>query len=107
MAKKLANGQARAWLVVAAVGLLVILVVLVLGLFGRLGAGQDVLDQARPAFTEERVAGDRAAITMVSSIVDLAIRSPRSGAGPRPRCPSSWPSSRSRPGCPNHRSWPR
>jgi hypothetical protein len=63
---------ARAWFVVALVGLVVIALVLVLGLTSRLGAGQDLLDAASPAFTSERVAGDRAGVNFVSSYVDLA-----------------------------------
>lgn len=72
MTTKLRSSQSRAWLVVALVGVIVVVLVLALGLFSRLGAGQDVLDEARPAFTEERVAGSRAGIRMVSQIVDLA-----------------------------------
>jgi hypothetical protein len=62
----------RAWFVVALVGLVVIVLVLVLGLSSRLGAGQDLLDAAEPAFTTERVAGDRAGVDFVSKYVDLA-----------------------------------
>ena len=82
MIHRLANKQSLAWLIVALVGVVVVVLVLGLNLFGRLGAGQDVLDEARPAFTEERVQGDRAGITIVSQIVDLAdpIATPRGGA---------------------------
>jgi len=59
-----------AWSVVVVVGILV--VVLGAVLYPRLRNGQRLLDDARPAFTPERVAGDRAGITMVSAIVDLA-----------------------------------
>ena len=68
----LRDGAARAWLAVALVGAVVVALVLALQLIPRLGGGQDVLDDARPAFTDERVAGDRAGITIVSQIVDLA-----------------------------------
>lgn len=69
----LVSGAAsRAWLVVAAVGLLVVVIVLALSLIGRLSAGQDVLDGLGPAMTSERVAGTRAGIDQVSRIVDLA-----------------------------------
>ena len=57
---------------VAAVGLLVIVLVFALGLFKRMDAADELLDDARPAFTEERVQGDIAGINMVSSIVDMA-----------------------------------
>ena len=60
------------WLVVLLVGVIVLAVVLGLQLFPRLGAGDRVLDNARPAFTAERVAGDRAGINYVSTVVDLA-----------------------------------
>lgn len=61
-----------AWGLVTAVGVVIIvLVVGILGLFNRLGAGQKVLDAAAPAFTEERVAGHVPAITIVSQITDL------------------------------------
>jgi hypothetical protein len=63
---------ARAWIGVALVGLVVIVLVLVLGLVPRLGAGQDVLDAAKPALVPERVAGDRAGIDFISKYVDLA-----------------------------------
>lgn len=77
------GGSARAWLVVVAVGVLVEVVVFGLALFPRLTDGQDLLDAAEPAFTDERVAGDRAGITMVSRIVDTAdpLATPGGGAG--------------------------
>jgi hypothetical protein len=62
----------RAWLVVALVGLVVIVLVLALRLGARLGAGQDLIDAAKPAITDERVAGDRAGIDFISRYVDLA-----------------------------------
>lgn len=70
------------WGVVAGAGVVVIVLVLGLGLFGRLGGGDELLDDAKPAFTDERVAGDRAGITIVSQIVDMAdpIATPEGGA---------------------------
>jgi hypothetical protein len=62
----------RAWLAVALVGLVVIVLVLALGLVPRLAAGQHVIDAAKPALTGERVAGDRAGIDFISKYVDLA-----------------------------------
>jgi hypothetical protein len=61
-----------AWGVVIAVGALVVILVFALALFPRLSAGQNLLDDARPMFNADRVAGDRAAINMVSTVVDLA-----------------------------------
>jgi hypothetical protein len=60
------------WGVVLTVGITVVAVVLGLRLIPRLNAGQHVLDSARPAFTRERVATDRAGIDIVSKVVDLA-----------------------------------
>ena len=60
-----AAGRAHAkalWGLVTVVGVLVIAMVLVLQLIPRLDAGQKVLDDARPAFTDQRVVGDRAGI---------------------------------------------
>jgi hypothetical protein len=76
------RGPARAWLVVVLVGVLVELVVFGLQLFPRLNAGQDVLDAARPAFTDDRVAGNSAGIGIVSKVVDTAdpLVTPRGGA---------------------------
>ncbi|MDE0805817.1 MAG: hypothetical protein OSA99_21135, partial [Acidimicrobiales bacterium] len=74
-------GEATAtWSVVVVVGL----VVVVLGavLYPRLDGGQELLDDAAPAFDAERVEGDRAGITIVSQIVDLAdpLVTPNGGA---------------------------
>ena len=41
------------------------------GTVSRLDAGQDVLDGARPIFTEERIVGDRVGITMIGNVADL------------------------------------
>jgi hypothetical protein len=66
------RGSAAPWFVVLLVGAAVVALVLILHLIPRLSDGQKVLDHARPAFSPARVTGDRAAINMVSSIVDLA-----------------------------------
>ncbi len=70
------------WLVVTVVGLAVVGLVIAWGLFSRLSAGQAVLDGVAPAFTEERVAGARAGVDIVSSITDLAdpVTLPEGGA---------------------------
>ena len=64
--------SAAAWGVVAAVGLLLLVIVFALGLFGRLGSGQDLVDNDSSGFQEERVQGARAGINIVSEIVDTA-----------------------------------
>ena len=56
--------------VVLVVGVGVVALVLVLSLVPRVSDGQELLDALRPANTVERIAGDRAGITMVSAIVD-------------------------------------
>ena len=66
------NTNTLAWFVVVVAGTVILLVVWGLSLFPRLDAGQNVLDGARPAFTEERVAGDVASVTMVGHIVNMA-----------------------------------
>ncbi len=67
MDKKLAMWS---WLVVAAVGLLVVVLVFALNLFGRLNAAQNLIDGLDPAFTAERVAGDRAGIDFLDAAVN-------------------------------------
>ena len=62
----------RAWLGVALAGLVIVVLVVVLGLVPRLAAGQHVIDAAKPALTDERVAGDRAGIDFISKYVELA-----------------------------------
>ncbi len=61
-----------AWLVVAAVGAVVIVLVLGLQLFPRLSAGQDVIDTFDPVHTDERVAGLGGGADILDKIVDLA-----------------------------------
>jgi hypothetical protein len=68
----LSTRASRAWLGVALIGLVVIVLVFALQLVPRLGAGQDVIDAARPALSDARVAGDRAGIDFISKYVDLA-----------------------------------
>jgi hypothetical protein len=63
---------AAGWTVVTAVGVVVIALVIGLALFPRLSAGQNLVDDARPLFNSTRVAGDRAAINMVSEVVQVA-----------------------------------
>lgn len=77
----LSTRASRAWMVVALVGLVVVVLVLALRLVPRLGSGQELIDAAEPALTDERVAGDRAGIDFISKYVDLAdpLMTPRGG----------------------------
>ncbi|MBA2308842.1 MAG: hypothetical protein H0W01_06005 [Pseudonocardiales bacterium] len=59
------------WLVVTLVGVLVVVLVFALGLFGRLSAGQAVLDDVGPILTKERVDGAAAGVGIVSDVTDL------------------------------------
>ncbi|MGH3552175.1 MAG: hypothetical protein ACRDT5_06165, partial [Mycobacterium sp.] len=61
-----------AWLIVAAVGIIVAALVFILGLFPRLDAAEKVLNGLQPAFTQDRVQGAEAGIGIVSDITDLA-----------------------------------
>ncbi len=72
MRRFLQNTAVMSWVVVVIVGLFVAVLVPSLHLPSRLSGGQSVLDKGAPAFDDTRVAGDRAGITMVSAIVDLA-----------------------------------
>jgi hypothetical protein len=70
------------WVVVLVVGILVVTLVLGLNLISRLDDGQKVLNAAQPAFTQARVAGDRAGINIISDDVNMAdpIVTPQGGA---------------------------
>ena len=68
---KKSTAASRAWLGVALVGLLVVALVVALSLVSRLGSGQQVIDAAEPAFTDERVMGTRAGVDLLSDYVDL------------------------------------
>ena len=56
--------------VVPVVGVVVVALVLVISLIPRVSNGQKLLDGLAPAFTKDRVLGDRAGINMVSAIVN-------------------------------------
>ena len=60
------------WSVVTAVGVALVVVVLALSIFPRLDGGQNLLDQAKPAFNSTRVQGDLASMTMVAHVVGFA-----------------------------------
>jgi hypothetical protein len=68
--------------VVPVVGVVVVLLVVALALIPRVSHGQKLLDGLQPAFTAQRVSGDRAGITMVSAIVNTEnpIMTPAGGA---------------------------
>jgi hypothetical protein len=68
----MSTAASRAWLGVAFFGLVLVVLVLALSLLPRLGAGQAFVDAAKPAFSEQRVAGTEAGIRLVSQYVDLA-----------------------------------
>ncbi len=101
------------WAGVAGIGLIVVIVVFGLQLFPRLNAGQELIDGVRPALTADRVAGDEAAVAMVSIAINtldpamypggtdvewpklialLAERTGRSDADMRQRLLTSFPS---------------
>jgi hypothetical protein len=79
MPKEMAVGG---WSVVTAVGAAIVVVVLVLSLFPRLDGGQNLLDQAKPAFNSARISGDEAGVTMVGHVVNFAapVVTPAGGA---------------------------
>jgi hypothetical protein len=56
--------------VVLVVGVVVVALVLGISLIPRVSNGQELLDALRPANVQQRVAGDRVGINMVSTIVD-------------------------------------
>jgi hypothetical protein len=68
----LSNAASKAWVGVALIGAVVVLVVLALQLLPRLGGGQDVIDAASPALSDEQAAGARGGIDFVSDYVDVA-----------------------------------
>lgn len=61
-----------AWVGVVVVGVVVVILVVSWQLFPRLFAAQHLIDDLKPAFTVDRVKGDRAGIQMVSDATDAA-----------------------------------
>lgn len=59
-----------AWAGVTLVGVIVVILVVSWQLFPRLGAAQSMVDDLNPAFTVDRVTGDRGGIEMVSAATD-------------------------------------
>ncbi|MGQ0616683.1 MAG: hypothetical protein ACT4PW_06780 [Acidimicrobiia bacterium] len=70
MANKGRAGAGSPWLVVAGLGVVVLVLVVALGLFGRLDAGQQVVDGLRPAMTEANVATTRSGVEFLSTVID-------------------------------------
>ena len=68
----LSTAASRAWLVVVAVGVVVVALVLVLQLMPRLTAGQELIDATKPLMTDGAVKGEVAATRLLSQYVDLA-----------------------------------
>ncbi|MGH2919955.1 MAG: hypothetical protein ACRDLS_15340 [Solirubrobacteraceae bacterium] len=68
----LSNAASRAWMVVALVGAVVVVLVFALQLIPRLTGAQDLIDAAEPALTDERVAGERAGVDFISKYADTA-----------------------------------
>ena len=67
----MSTAASRAWLGLAVIGFVVVVLVLATLLIARLGAGEQVADAAEPAFTDERVAGTRAGVDLLSQYVDM------------------------------------
>jgi hypothetical protein len=67
----MSTGASRAWVGVALAGLVLVALVIALMLIPRLGAGQQVIDKAEPAFTDHRVAATKAGIFTLSQYVDV------------------------------------
>jgi len=72
MKRLMSTAASRAWLVIALIGFALIALVLVLALIPRLSAGQKLLDEASPAFTDARVEGTRGGVNFISTYVDVA-----------------------------------
>lgn len=72
MLKRLNPASWIGFAVVTAVGVAIVAIVLGTGLFGRLEAGQKVLDATKPVFAAQQVAGARAGIDAISVAVDTA-----------------------------------
>ncbi|MDX6690035.1 MAG: hypothetical protein QOG15_1492 [Solirubrobacteraceae bacterium] len=65
------NPGRRAWAAVAAIGVVILLLVLVLSYFPRLSAADRTIKAFKPAFTEQRVTGAREGIALVHDAVQF------------------------------------
>jgi tellurite resistance protein TehA-like permease len=81
------SANVLSWLVVSLVGAIVVVLVVALSLFPRLNAAQNLINDAQPVFTADRVAGDRAAIDMVDKAVTLTdqVATPQGAAAEVPK----------------------
>ncbi len=68
----LSTTASRAWVGVAAVGVVVVALVLGLQLIPRLTAGQEVIDTAKPAMTDAAVEGEVGGTELLAQFVELA-----------------------------------
>lgn len=83
----LSNAASKAWVGVALIGAVVVLVVLALQLIPRLGGGQDLIDAASPALSDRQAVGARGGIDFISKYVDVAdplVTTRGGGAGEAP-----------------------
>lgn len=81
------NAASKAWVGVALIGAVVVLVVFALQLIPRLGGGQDLIDAASPALSDRQAAGERAGVDFISKYVDVAdplVTTRGGGAGEAP-----------------------
>lgn len=79
----LSTAAARAWLGVAAFGIVIVALVVALQLIPRLTAGQEVVDAAKPAMSDPAVIGEVAGANLLSRYVDLVdpLVTAKGGAG--------------------------
>jgi hypothetical protein len=68
----LSTAASRAWMGVAAAGVVIVALVLGLQLIPRLGDGQKLVDAAQPALTDGAVTGEVGATKVLSQYIDLA-----------------------------------
>jgi hypothetical protein len=73
--------------VVVVVGVAIVALVLALSLIPRVSNGQKLLDALRPAYAQQRVAGDRVGINMLSTIVDAEDPVMTASGGAAPEVP--------------------
>jgi len=84
----LSNASSKAWVGVATIGAVVVLLVFALQLIPRLGGGQDLIGAASPALTDSQTAGAGGAIGFISKYVDTVdplITADGGGAGEVPK----------------------
>lgn len=67
----MSTAAARAWIGVVVIGVVIVALVIGLGLLPRLGAGQELIDAAKPVMSDPAVRGEVAATKALSQYVDL------------------------------------